>query len=217
MKKILMAVFALVVAATVASAGVSINWNTQYGAYTHDAPNVTEYPTANNLLDSYSAIWQLIYAGVDNLIDPIPSHEVPVAGGVNGDYVYGDDIVWGQREINVGGGAAGDGTSWNNEMLRSTGSTTYTDPAWTTAGFVYQRVFETQVFGTLTAGDYYYQTGLFEFNEGWSSPALAESFYLDTPTAGFQAGTPIYTIPEPATMSLLGLGALAMVLRRRRS
>lgn len=217
MKKILMAVFALVVAATVASAGVAINWNVLYGAYTHDAPNVTDYPSANNLLGTYSAIWQLIYAGADDTIDPIPSHEVPVAGGINGDYVYGDDIVWGQREINVGGGAAGDGTSWNDWMLNVSGNPNYEDAAWVTDGFVYQRVFETQVFGTITVGDYYYETGLLELNTGWSSGAPYQSFMLDTPTAGFQAGTPIYTIPEPATMSLLGLGALAMVLRRRRS
>jgi hypothetical protein len=217
MKKILMAVFALVVAATVASAGVAINWNTYYGAYTHDAPDLTEYPTSHLLLDSYSAIWQLIYAGVDNTIDPIPSHEVPVAGGANGDYVYGDDIVWGQREINVGGGAAGDGTSWNNEMLLTGGYPNHDDAAWVTDGFVYQRVFETQVFGTVSVGDYYYESGLLELNTGWVPGNSAQSFYLDTPSAGFQASTPIYTIPEPATMSLLGLGALAMVLRRRRS
>lgn len=217
MKKILMAVFALVVAATVASAGVAINWATGYGAYTHDAPNVTDYPSANNLLGTYSAIWQLIYAGADDTIDPIPSHEVPVAGGINGDYVYGDDIVWGQREINVGGGAAGDGTTWDSWMLRTAGSPNYEDAGWTTAGFVYQRVFETQVFGTITVGDYYYQTGLLELDTTWASPATAQAFLLDSGSAGFQASTPIYTIPEPATMSLLGLGALAMVLRRRRS
>lgn len=215
MKKILMAVFALVVAATVASAGVSVNWNTVWGAYTHDAPNVTG--GTDNLLGTYSAIWQLIYAGADDTIDPIPSHEVPVAGGANGDYVYGDDIVWGQREINVGGGAAGDGTTWSDWMLRTAGSPNYEDAGWTTAGFVYQRVFETQVFGTITVGDYYYETGLLALNTGWSSGAPYQPFYLDTGSAGFQASTPIYTIPEPATMSLLGLGALAMVLRRRRS
>lgn len=215
MKKILMAVFVLVVAATVASAGVAINWATGYGAYTHDAPNVTG--GTDNLLGTYSAIWQLIYAGADDTIDPIPSHEVPVAGGINGDYVYGDDIVWGQREINVGGGAAGDGTTWSDWMLRTAGSPNYEDAGWTTAGFVYQRVFETQVFGTITVGDYYYETGLLELNTGWVVGNNAQDFMLDTPSAGFQAGTPIYTIPEPATMSLLGLGALAMVLRRRRS
>lgn len=215
MKKILMAVFALVVAATVASAGVAINWNVTWGAYTHDAPNVTG--GTDNLLGTYSAIWQLIYAGADDTIDPIPSHEVPVAGGVNGDYVYGDDIVWGQREINVGGGAAGDGTTWSDWMLRTAGNPNYEDELWTTAGFVYQRVFETQVFGTVSVGDYYYETGLLELNTGWVDGNSAQSFYLDTPSAGFQATTPIYTIPEPATMSLLGLGALAMVLRRRRS
>ncbi len=215
MKKILMAVFVLVVAATVASAGVAINWNTLWGAYTHDAPDVTG--GTDNLLGTYSAIWQLIYAGADDTIDPIPSHEVPVAGGANGDYVYGDDIVWGQREINVGGGAAGDGTSWNEWMLNVSGNPNYEDAGWTTAGFVYQRVFETQVFGTVSVGDYYYETGLLELNTGWVVGNSAQDFYIGTPTAGFQAGTPIYTIPEPATMSLLGLGALAMVLRRRRS
>ena len=102
-------------------------------------------------------------------------------------------------------------------MLRTAGSPNYEDAGWTTAGFVYQRVFETQVFGTLTPGDYYYETGLLELNTGWVPGNSAQSFYLDSGSAGFQAGTPIYTIPEPATMSLLGLGALAMVLRRRRS
>ncbi len=216
MKKILMAVFALVVAATVASAGVAINWSTVYGAYTHDAPNVTG--GTDNLLGTYSAIWQLIYAGADDTIDPIPSHEVPVAGGVNGDYVYGDDIVWGQRVIAQGGGAAGDGTTWDDWMLwQLTGNTAYEDAGWTDAGFVYQRVFETQVFGTVSVGDYYYESGTLALNTGWIPGNTAQNFFLDSGSAGFQAGTPIYTIPEPATMSLLGLGALAMVLRRRRS
>ena len=215
MKKILMAVFALVVAATVASAGVAISWNTVWGAYTHDAPNVTG--GTDNLLGTYSAIWQLIYAGADDTIDPIPSHEVPVAGGPNGDYVYGDDVVWGQREINVGGGPAGDGTTWNDWMLRTAGNPNYEAPGWTTPGFVYQRVFETQVFGTITAGDYYFETGLVALNTGWSEGNSPEYFFLDTGSAGFQATTPIYAIPEPATMGLLGLGALALAIRRRRA
>lgn len=217
MKKILMAVFALVVAATVASAGVAISWNTVWGGYTHDATDLSEYPSSNLLLDSYSAIWQLIYAGADNMIDPIPSQELPVAGGANGDYVYGDDIVWAQREINVGGGPAGDGTSWNNEMLRTAGNPNYEDASWVTAGFVYQRVFETQVFGVVSVGDYYFETGLEALNTGWSEGNSPEYFFLDSGSAGFQATTRIDVIPEPATMSLLGLGALVMAIRRRRS
>ena len=49
------------------------------------------------ILDGYSAIWQLIYAGADNMIDAIPNPATPAqiaAGGPNGDYVQGDDIVW---------------------------------------------------------------------------------------------------------------------------
>jgi len=217
MKKILMAVLAMGVAATVASAGVAINWNVGWGGYTHDATDLLEYPSSNYLLDSYSAIWQLIYAGADNMIDPIPSQELPVAGGANGDYVYGDDIVWGQREINVGGGPAGDGTSWNNEMLRTSGYAIYEDASWTTAGFVYQRVFETQVFGVVSVGDYYFETGPLALNTGWETGGTAQDFWLDSGSAGFQATTRIDVIPEPATMSLLGLGALVMAIRRRRS
>ena len=73
------------------------------------------------------------------------------------------------------------------------------------------------MFGTVTVGDYYYETGLLALNTGWTPGNTAQDFYIDTTSAGFQAGTPIYAIPEPATMSLLGLGALAMALRRRRS
>ena len=42
-------------------------------------------------------------------------------------------------------------------------------------------------------------------------------FFLDTPTEGFQPTHEIHVVPEPATMGLLGLGALVMALRRRRS
>ena len=217
MKKFLMAIFALAVATTVATAGVGIQWGTLYGVY-----DDTVVPPLNGgsgaLLDSYSAIWQLIYAGANNVIDPIPDPALPseiAPGGPNGDYVQGDDIVWAQRTIAMGGGTAPeDGTTWDNWMALQSGSIVYEDLSWITAGFVYQRIFE----GTPADGSWYFESGLQALNTGYTGGGQPpETFYIDTPSEGVQPTHEINVVPEPATMGLLGLGALVMAIRRRRS
>lgn len=218
MKKFLMAIFALAVATTVATAGVGILWSTQYGAYDSSSPDVVGGSTA--LLDNYSAIWQLIYAGADNAIDSI-ENVIPTAGGPNGDYVVGDDVVWAQRTIALGGGtAAEDGTAWTNWLLDNGGANaSYEDLSWSTAGFVYQRVFEINPLdGAPVDGSYYHETALLALNTGFSGGGQPyQDFFIDTPLSGFQPDIQIDAVPEPATMSLLGLGALVMAIRRRRS
>ena len=219
MNKFLLAIFALAVATTVASAAVGIAWTTTYGAYAHDAPNVVDYGTpaseATALLNNNSAIWQLIYAGANNTIDSIENVN-PLAGGPNGDYVVGDDVVWGQREIALGGGSGNDApanTVWDHWMLWQSGDQVYEDLSWSTAGFVYQRVFE----GTPGNDTWYYETALMPLNLEYSGSGGPDIFLLDTGSAGFQPDIQIDAVPEPATMSLLGLGALVMAIRRRRS
>lgn len=212
MKKILLALMVLAAAVSVASAGVGINWQVNWGAYDSDSPDVTGGDNA--LLDSYAVTWQLIYAGANNQI------EAPdVGNGVEG-WVdpLGDDEVWATRtlgpSIAQGNVTASDGSVWNNWMLRVSGDTVYEDLAWDTDGYVYQRIWQ----GSPAALAWYYDSDLLELNTGYTgSPQLPQNFYPDTPTAGFQPDQQITAIPEPATMGLLGLGALVMAIRRRRA
>ena len=233
MKKLLVAFIALAVAATVSMAGVRIDWQTGWGAYDHTAdPN----PTGGNyLLDSSSVVWQLIYAGADNQIDRIDDPANPIldqAAWQANNYLLpasqgGDDVLWGQRIISQGGGAATGGTAndtpttWANDMWVS-GGISQCNLNWTTAGFVYQRVFE----GTPAAGSYFFETGLLAYSTGFvdGDGLTAQAFLVDgtAPTydsvaSGISPHQQVSAVPEPATMGLLGLGALVMAIRRRRS
>ena len=222
MKKVLMALFACAISVTAATAGVGINWSTGWGIYDHTETDLVGGSAA--LLNNYNALWQLIYAGTDNQIDR------PEADNAGTGYVTDDDVVWVQRTIPVGGNSGGtpceDGTTWDGWITNPTGNTTYTDLTWGTAGFVYQRIFETALLGVVQDGDWYYDSQLFSMGPGGpangydinteysGSPATPNPILLDSPTAGIQ---PTQQVPEPATMGLLGLGALVMSIRRRRS
>lgn len=219
MKKLLVAFFALAVATTVATAGVGIQWSfSGYGIYDNEG---TLGADEGFLLDSYSMIWQLIYSETAT-IEP-PDHT-----NVDGRYVStaptADDKVLAERIIPQGGGAAvenrwdvgadawvsDEAKGWvcNNWPEQQAGQQTYIDMSWTDAGFVYQRVFQ----GTPALGSYYYDSAFLTptFSTAWPGGMtppdvfnLPDSFKTDK------------VIPEPATMGLLGLGALAMVLRRK--
>jgi hypothetical protein len=207
MKKTLMALFALALCASVASAGVGIVWSTGWGIYDHEAPSLTGDTGA--LLDKYDAIWQLIYAGADGIANPADWENS--AGG----YVTGDDVVWAQRSIPQGGGVSPeDNHTWNEWMSKQTGAALYQDLSWNTAGSVYQRIFE----GTPGPNTWWGDSELFTFNHLFAEGGMVDEFYIDSadgshgwqPTQQFPP-----PIPEPATLSLLGLGALALIRRKR--
>ena len=205
MKKTLITLFALALVASVASAGVGITWGTLYGIYDHTETDIVGGSAA--LLDSYSAIWQLIYAGADKAINEPDYNQV---GGPNGDYVTGDDVVWAQRTIpQTGGVAPEDGTDWTNWMIQKAGNTTYEDLDWSTPGSVYQRIFE----GTPGPGTWWGDTELFTYSTTYATGSATDTFEPDTALAGWQPTQQF--IPEPATLSLLGLGALALIRRKR--
>ena len=208
MKKILLALMVLACAVSVASAttGVAIQWQTLWGAYTHDAPNGTDDPSSYFLLDNYSLTWQLIYS-TDAVAD------APNLANSDGGWVSGNDTVWATREFVMGDGSASDGTEWTTALYYSSGDLQYLDAAWTTAGYIYQRAYE----GTPAVGSWYFETTpeVLQIN-----PVTYQASSIDQAGggfAGFQPDQQFTAIPEPATMSLLGLGALVMALRRRRA
>ena len=207
MKKFVLALVVLAMAAACASAGVLIDWQVAFGAYSHEATDLTADDESDSILANYQVTWQLIYAGANNLADPID------VGNSAGGWVSGDDVVWGSRVIPGIGVPVGDGTSWTTWLYLDSGNATYEDLNWNTAGYVYQRLYENPV----QAGAWYYQGGLEALDTSYEVGNPSQKSYLEgdpMTTSGAQPNQQV-PIPEPATMSLLGLGALAMVMRRR--
>ena len=146
----------------------------------------------------------------DGVANPADYEQV---GGSNGDYVTGDDVVWAQRVIPQGGGTASDGTVWDNWMIYQDGPLPlYQDLSWNTAGSVYQRIFE----GTPAEGTWWGDSALFTFNHNFAEGGMPDEIYVDSAMSGWQPTQQFPPpIPEPATLSLLGLGALALIRRKR--
>ena len=214
MKKILMALFASAVAASVATAGIGITWTTQ---------NWGEYHVGGTaILAANDALWQLIYAGADNTANSIHNDGVvapmDAAAWAANNYLRpgSDDQLVTQRVITKGGGTAADGTQWDSWLILQSGSTVYVDLTWSQAGFVYQRVFESAT--PMSGSTYFYQTGLLALDTSYpQSPPSPQVFNVGPSGSGFVPNLQPYAVPEPATMGLLGLGALVMAIRRRRS
>lgn len=165
-----------------ASAGVGIRWLTQWGAYDHTATDLTGGEGA--LLDSSGITWQLIYAGADDAIDP-PNLTNSAQGCVSG-----DDAVWAVRSIPQGGGAADDGTTWDNWMrFAGTNDPAYVDLDWSTAGYVYMRVYE----GTPASGVWYYDAPLLALDTGYAGGATPpQDYFVDSGEHGFQPNQQVF-------------------------
>lgn len=232
MKKMFLVGLVLAVAATTGMAGIGIDWHTINGVVASGQADNVLPPPGGFLLDGYSAIWQLIYAGANDAIDQIDNSQPamdPTAWAAN-NYLRpgGDDELMAQRTIALGGGiAAEDSTAWNNWMVNTGGNTVYElladggETWWgDTGGIVYQRIFQVGSMGVPTGSTWFYQTpgaDVLALDTTYVTGGFAQDFPVADNTT---FGVPTYqvnTIPEPATMGLLGLGALVMAIRRRRS
>ena len=230
MKKLLAMALVLCFAVS-AFASIGIEWTTQNPGIFWYGQEGKSASTEVLALNKSDVLWQLIYAGADNKIDPVNKEDPDITLGK----VYGDDEVWAARTIyqntdsslgpkDVIPTAASDGTQWQVRGTFADGNNVYVNLDWNTAGYVYQRVW-----GSIGSegpeseqGLYYYESDLTALNLGYDPKGAADTVYLN-PTKGqgavlnefIPSATPTPEVPEPATMSLLGLGALAMVLRRK--
>ena len=205
MKKLSLVLASLLVASAMAWAN-DVAWLINWGAYTHDATDL-ESQDSGAILDSYDVLWQLIYAGADTKIDP-----VDVDNSAKG-YVSGDDEVVGTRLYSNGSSGDFDNYLFTEDPASAVTTLSYvyseSNPYW-----VYQRIYESQ---TPEAGTYYYESELTLLDSRYDFGS--QTIALGPEESGIKANNQIPggepTVPEPATMSLLGLGALAMVLRRK--
>ena len=211
MKKLMVALAALALLATAgfATTGVAIQWDTAWGIYDHAAVDLTSTETGG-ILDSYAITWQLIYS-LDNVAD------APDAGnGANG-WVSNDDEVWASRIFAQDDGSASDGTEWDLFVFyQNVGDRQYIDTTWSSGdvGYIFQRVFE----GAPAVNSWYFDSTPVALD---ADPITVQENYIEgssSASSGVQPDQHIGgAVPEPATMGLLGLGALVMAIRRRRA
>ena len=205
MKKLAFALIGLSVVANMAVAG-QINWFVPWGVFDHEATQVEDY-SKDGIMEKYDVLWQLINAGGDKIADPVDITSTSVPEKM---YVSGDDTVLGTRLLSSGDAdfddwLVADQTKTNDQFSDSL-----------VGAYVYQRVFESQ---QPEAGTYYYETEPVELTNA-DFVSSTQSLALHDPdwTYGVKPNLVVQgagSVPEPATMSLLGLGALAMVLRRK--
>lgn len=203
MKKLSLVLASLLAASTMAWAN-NVVWFINWGDYTHDATDLVT-TESGAVLEQYDVLWQLIYAGQNNAIDP-----VDVANSAKG-YVSGDDEVLGSRLLSSGNSGIFDDYLYTEETPSAKTALDYTYDA-ENPYYVYQRIYEAQ---EPVAGTYYYESSLVKLDSDYA--AGSQAIGLGPMESGIQANLVVQgsNVPEPATLSLMGLGALAMVLRRK--
>ena len=217
MKKVLIAALALMMGASLSLAGLGIDWSNNGGwmyAYGSDSEGVLE----NN-----DVLWQLIFS---------PDKEATAPDLKAENFLGEGEKLIAQREIPAtGSGGTSEAkdklTSWDEWLMPASGDTVTENKDWTDAGWAYQRIWQ-GIPSDSIAENYYFDSALVAIDTTYGTNPDAPSnpqavdyspdgngVTVNKIAYGEGPEPPTPTVPEPATMSLLGLGALAMVIRRK--
>jgi hypothetical protein len=228
MKKISILVSLMLAFATSSFAEVAtgtIQWLSAVGVYQHD-PSSTSFDTFDDdaILNNYDVLWQLI-------LSPATTAEEAVIHAPDfsaSNYLSGGDTLVvdnsGKEAVRLGG------LSYFLDEFAADASL-YTgiddldkvsikcDLTVGQAYYMYQRVYQLEKGETVPSeSTWYWDSGMKEVK--FDGKVNSVSFAVELDQSGNidednMISPNLQAIPEPATMSLLGLGALAMVLRRK--
>lgn len=195
-KKAVVTVSVAIFAAFSASAGTSVVWSFDWGMYPHGSPDLTDSP---GVAATQDVIWQLLYAGTDDIIDPV---NVSNAGFVGGD----DEVVF-SRTITAGGSEGVDQYLWGTTSVSES-------PSLYTGGLLYMRVFGSTA---PIVNDWYFNSA----TVNWENKDLSDAFRTPqsiqgntTLGVGNELDVQIVAVPEPSTVALMLVG-LGLVGYRR--
>lgn len=200
MKKAFVALM-VVAMALVAQANV---WNVNWSIFGALAPEDTAGDMSVSLFENYGITWELINATAGDSV-------IASTSLVNGSLSWDDTKVPG-----------GIKATFDDFMVASSDSTTFLGSTdLDSAQSIYQKI---TLISNSTGDEYVWESDKISVTPVDEATGAAMDIGSDVLIAAegvsiagatMASWTKTTTIPEPATMSLLGLGALAMVLRRR--
>ena len=231
MKKLVVTLVVMLIA-SYAMASAYVDWRCSSGFFTHDATDAQVFTSGDdypygNIGVGQSVLWALMYTSEADQ----GSASVTTEGTTS--TVHLDDTVVATRYFASGWTDMNDtqfanGVGYDPGLFRIAGNQTsedfYREDAYT-SGRIYQAVFANVAFNagviTFTDASIYYvftdDEALVDKVFGPGTPPTHQLLESGSEYAGVRVDSVLNAVPEPATMSLLGLGALVMAIRRRRS
>jgi len=217
MKRILMIVGLVALAACSSYAGTSVEWRFFWGVYQHGQVDLSAGDTGTGIAASQDVLWQLVFTGTDNTPDAVN----PFNSGSG--YVGDDDQVVFTRVTPAGGGATvTTGSGLNSadglftEWLNAPGTVISESATTFSGGSFYIRAFQD---ATPAVGEWYYDSPTtVAQNIALTDPLRTAQLVEGNPNFGTSGDAPnVQIVPEPSTVALILVGLGMVGYRRLRS